>query len=202
MFVALVAFGGAITLIHHHHSNRLAALRVVQQNSPFQDALYDEHKLAACLTAKKLSVGTSYQRGAVGRRYMSAQFRDEYVGSTGGLFIDGASGPDIFSTKPVPGRVDSAALWFFSSSALAEQKEPLIVDTQFYGAGAPASLAHLGNAIWPPPPSVSDTRSLIALAGNVVVIWDTYPRRHPNRDDRILSSCFSVSKSPHQTQHP
>jgi hypothetical protein len=152
-----------------------------------------------CLESENLSVGYGSAKSVVGAHPPD---------STGALSVISLNGPGpksgIFAgKKPIahikgvadsPG-IDGVWLVFFRTKETARANVPRLTNTYLFYTDTPKELKEIYEAIRPSPPSRKAAESLVAIAGNVVVIWPAYPRQRPELSVRVLSRCFGRSKA-------
>lgn len=178
---------------------------VLPHKSSFPSATYSESRLRRCLVALHILAGDQTLENV---RAGLSQNGAVPEGLTGEIPVTGAGAAETpigkaldkarGSNKLPPGvsfgpLVNSATLVFFKSQKLAEKGAKRLVDVYLLSSGVPESDKSFFADLYGPPPPLSAIRGLVALAGNVLVIW-RYPLAHVGQSKRILSGCLAASK--------
>lgn len=185
---------GAVSGCGHHET--LAS--VLPRTSVRPNARYSEAKTRSCFSKLRILAGTE-SRANVRSDFAKAGFFP--AGLTGQIPVLGTGAAITPLGKAIgakPGRfglgpsINGMTLVFFTSSQRAVEAEEQAVEVYVYRKGLPKyQQQFLAKLVGPPP--LSAIPQLVALIGNVEVIWD-YPPRHVALSKRILDRCLASSR--------
>lgn len=142
--------------------------------------IFDRARVEACLVKQKVLAAS----------FSKAKLREELrplPGLMGVITIVG--GP----VKGLPPRdqvatIDSGAVAFLETHAIAERDERELADVFIYFKGEPATTRDLH-----PRPPANALPSLEEVVGNVAVYWQ-YPRHHAAASTRLIAACLNYGR--------